>query len=62
MDHWDSILGTVQVTTPDRSMDIMLNGWLLYQTLACRMWARAAFYQAAARTGSGTSSRTPSRS
>ena len=44
--YWDDVLGTVQVKTPDRSMDIMLNRWLLYQTLACRMWARAAFYQA----------------
>jgi cyclic beta-1,2-glucan synthetase len=43
---WDEVLGTVQVKTPERSMDIMLNRWLLYQTLACRMWARAAFYQA----------------
>ncbi|MBV6303560.1 phosphorylase [Candidimonas humi] len=43
--HWDSILGTVQVETPDRAADLMLNGWLLYQVLACRMWARAAFYQ-----------------
>jgi cyclic beta-1,2-glucan synthetase len=43
---WDEIVGTVQVKTPDRSMDIMLNGWLTYQTLACRVWARAAFYQA----------------
>jgi cyclic beta-1,2-glucan synthetase len=34
------------VRTPDRSMDIMLNHWLIYQTLACRVWARAAFYQA----------------
>ena len=33
--------GTVQVKTPDRAMDIMLNRWLLYQTLACRVWARA---------------------
>ncbi len=44
--HWDRILGTVQVETPDRSMDVMLNRWLPYQTIACRLWARAAFYQA----------------
>ena len=43
---WDEILGTLQVRTPDRAMDLMFNRWLLYQTLACRMWARAAFYQA----------------
>jgi cyclic beta-1,2-glucan synthetase len=45
-EHWDQVLGTVQVRTPDRAMDIMLNRWLLYQTLACRVWARSAFYQA----------------
>jgi cyclic beta-1,2-glucan synthetase len=43
---WDDVLGTVQVKTPDRSMDFVLNRWLLYQTLACRVWARSAFYQA----------------
>ena len=37
--------------TPDRAMDIMLNGWLLYQTLACRIWARSAFYQASGAYG-----------
>ena len=37
--------------TPDRAMDIMLNRWLLYQTLACRVWARSAFYQASGAYG-----------
>ncbi|CAG4892407.1 GH36-type glycosyl hydrolase domain-containing protein [Paraburkholderia gardini] len=49
--HWQTVLGTVQVKTPDRAMDLMLNGWLLYQTLACRVWARSAFYQASGAYG-----------
>jgi cyclic beta-1,2-glucan synthetase len=49
--QWDGVVGTIQVTTPDRSMDIMLNSWLLYQTLACRVWARAGFYQASGAYG-----------
>ncbi|HEX5066117.1 MAG TPA: hypothetical protein VFY49_08385, partial [Myxococcota bacterium] len=49
--HWDGVLGTVQVKTPERSMDLMLNRWLLYQTLACRLWARSAFYQASGAYG-----------
>ncbi len=50
-EHWEGLLGVVQVKTPDRAMDIMLNGWLLYQTLACRIRARAAFYQASGAYG-----------
>ncbi|WP_157019397.1 GH36-type glycosyl hydrolase domain-containing protein [Mesorhizobium xinjiangense] len=50
-DHWTGLLQAVQVKTPDRAMDIMLNGWLLYQTLACRIWARSAFYQASGAYG-----------
>ncbi len=50
-EYWEGVLGTIQVKTPDRSMDILLNGWLLYQTLACRLWARSAFYQASGAYG-----------
>jgi cyclic beta-1,2-glucan synthetase len=50
-DYWHTLLKAVQVKTPDRQMDIMLNGWLLYQTLACRVWARSAFYQASGAYG-----------
>ena len=42
---WDRLLSTVQVKTPDAAMDLLLNRWLLTQVLACRVWARSAFYQ-----------------
>jgi len=43
--HWDQLLSTIEVRTPDQALDTMLNRWLLYQTLSCRIWARTAFYQ-----------------
>ena len=50
-DGWAQVLDAVQVTTPDRALDLMLNQWLLYQTLACRLWARTAFYQSSGAYG-----------
>ncbi len=45
INYWDDLLETVEVKTPDPAMDIMLNRWLLYQALSCRVWGRSAFYQ-----------------
>ncbi len=50
-DQWTQILGTVTVETPDPAMNLLLNQWLLYQTLACRMWGRSALYQSSGAYG-----------
>ncbi len=42
---WDEVLDKVQITTPDLGMNLMMNRWLLYQVLACRVWARTSNYQ-----------------
>jgi cellobiose phosphorylase len=43
--YWSRTLGAVYVETPDPAVNFLANGWLVYQTLACRMWARTGFYQ-----------------
>jgi cellobiose phosphorylase len=50
-EYWKRTLGSVNVETPDPTLNYLANGWLLYQTLACRMWARSGFYQSGGAIG-----------
>ncbi|AJA47338.1 protein NdvB [Clostridium pasteurianum DSM 525 = ATCC 6013] len=43
--YWKDMLTKITVKTPDKTMNIMLNGWLMYQAISCRLWSRTAFYQ-----------------
>src|SRR6185436_16401252 len=43
--YWKDLLSAVQIDTPSPAMNLMVNGWLPYQNIACRMWGRSAFYQ-----------------
>jgi cellobiose phosphorylase len=45
IEHWRHTLTAVQIDTPDLALNVLTNGWLMYQTIACRLWARSGFYQ-----------------
>lgn len=48
---WQALMGAVTVQTPDAALNTLLNGWLLYQTLSCRIWGRSALYQSSGAYG-----------
>jgi cyclic beta-1,2-glucan synthetase len=48
---WDNLLGTIEVHTPELAADFLINRWLLYQSLSCRIWGRSAVYQSSGAFG-----------
>ena len=49
--HWNELLETVQVRTPNAAMNLLVNRWLPYQVLSCRLWGRSGFYQSSGAYG-----------
>jgi cyclic beta-1,2-glucan synthetase len=49
--NWNELLETVQVATPDAAFNLLMNRWLPYQVLSCRVWARTGFYQSSGAFG-----------
>ncbi len=50
-EHWRRLTSRVSVLTPEPALDLLMNGWLVYQTLSCRIWGRSSFYQSSGAFG-----------